>query len=184
LMNVAAWSIADDPNSPMGPSATAFTETGTTYDGTTETGAFTMLQAPSNAARIGLQFTPDPTMKNGIRTAILTITTTSGDHIVYLVAHVNHIFPATLDTLLDGTPKPLQFGTLMVCSDTVIHMAISNERNEVAVTVTDADISGASASEFVLATRVPLVLPAHGSSTIDIHFLPSSKGVKQAQLTL
>ncbi|HET6400108.1 MAG TPA: T9SS type A sorting domain-containing protein [Candidatus Kapabacteria bacterium] len=161
---------------------TDFTSTGILYNGAPVVPSFSIPQSPSNAARIGLQFTPAPTMINGLYTAQLTVSSTSADgststHIVVLVAHIETISPLTLSDTVHA------WGKTLVCDDSSFTISVPNP-NDLPITITNATISGANEGDFVLSTKTPLVIPAGGTATVQVHFLPTGRGVKNAEAIL
>ncbi len=125
---------------------------------------------------MGLRFLPFG-QGNGPYLDSITISSLSSSHKVYLVGRVETISP--LSTAVDT----VGWGTTMVCDDSFFNVPIVNP-NDLPVTVTNAVIAGADATDFAVATQTPLVIPARQTGTIQVSFLPTGRGVKHAMAIL
>jgi hypothetical protein len=181
-MQVNVVSITN--HSPVG----LFAQSGMSYRNGSVTTPFSIAAAPSAPARIGLQFVPFGRLK-GIYSDSLIVTSTSiGDtaadgaplestHIVVLIGRVDSI--VGLQTGVDT----VTWGTTEVCSDSVYRILIPNS-NDLPVTVTSANIVGVNASDFVLSTKTPLIIPPGQTDTVQVNFLPTARGIRTAQAIL
>jgi len=174
-MNVSDVHITA-PHPPM--AQPYFTNSGITYLGNTITTPFQIAESPSHAARIGLSFNPNINMANGIYSDSLVISSTTSTHIVVLIAHIETITPLSPDT------NKHVFGTTLVCDDSSFDIQISNTQNDIPITLTSANIIGTNATDFALSTKTPLIIPAGATKPVLVHFLPTGRGVKNAQVIL
>jgi IgGFc binding protein/Secretion system C-terminal sorting domain len=165
-MNVSAVSIST-PND-------TFTEPGISYQGATVTPPFAIAEPPSGAARINLQFVPTG-LANGLYSDSLIITSTSSTHIVVLIGHVETISALAPDT------NNVTWGATAVCDNVGFNILVPNP-NSLPVTLTSANIVGANASDFALSTKTPLLIPAGQTDTVQVNFLPTARGVRNAQV--
>ncbi len=83
---------------------------------------------------------------------------------------------------LTVTPVTVDFGTVKVSSDSLIHMGLKNS-GQAALTISSVAIRGANANEFTTGTfATPKTLNAGDSSTIDVTFQPTVGGNAGAML--
>jgi hypothetical protein len=161
------------------PSA-IFAEPGMSYQGAAVTTPFAISEPPSGAARINVQFTPTGLPNNPLNKPYsdsLIITSTSSTHIVVLIGHVE-----TINALQPGVNN-VTWGSTRVCDDSVFNILVPNPNN-LPVTVTSANIVGPNASDFAFSTRMPLVIPAGQTDTVQVNFLPTARGTRTAQAIL
>ncbi len=166
VMNVNAVSITS-------PSV-IFSETGISYQGATVTLPFAIAEPPSGSARINVQFSPTG-LANGLYSDSLIITSATSTHIVVLIGHIETI------TALQPGVDSVTWGSTLVCDNAVFSIPISNDSNNVPITLTSARIIGVNASDFALSTKTPLVIPAGKTDTVQVNFLPSAGGPRAAQ---
>jgi hypothetical protein len=167
VMNVNAVSITS-------PSV-IFSETGISYQGATVTLPFAIAEPPSGSARINVQFSPTG-LANGLYSDSLIITSATSTHIVVLIGHIETI------TALQPGVDSVTWGSTLVCDNAVFSIPISNDSNNVPITLTSARIIGVNASDFALSTRTPLVIPAGKTDTVQVNFIPSDSGSRAAQV--
>ncbi len=147
-----------------------------TYAGAAVTAPFAVPQPPSEAARIALRFTPSGA--NGTRLATLEIVSKGSKHTVVLRAHIHTIYalsPETFSHIFDST---------MACGDVSYDVVVKNDKNDVPITITSANVGGTDAGEFALSTKVPIVIPAGGQTALSVHFLPTGRGARTANLVI
>ncbi len=165
-----------------------FSQIGASNHGGAVTLPFSIAAAPSAPARISLRFSPFGMTKGLYSDSILVTSTSIGDtaadggplqstHIVVLIGRVDSI--VGLQTGVDT----VTWGTTEVCSDSVYRILIPNP-NDLPVTVTSANIIGVNASDFVLSTKTPLVIPPGQTDTVQVNFLPTARGIRTAQAIL
>ncbi len=174
-MNVTASSVTSHSVSAAMPGG-VFTQTGITYQGSAIDTPFSIAEPPSGAARINLQFTPTG-LGNGTYYDSLIVTSISSKHVVILVGHVETI------SALAPNVNAVSWGSTAVCDDSEFNVLIPNPNN-LPVTITAANIIGANASDFAVSTRTPLVIPAGQIDTVQVNFLPTGRGIKNAQVVL
>ena len=147
-----------------------------TYAGAAVTTPFTVAEPPSEAARIGLRFTPTG-LANRTYLAQVDIASKASTHTVILRGHVHTIHPLFADTNFHA------FDSTKVCSDANFNVIVKNI-NDVPDSITSASIGGTDAGEFALATKVPLVIAPGDQATLSIHFIPTGRGQRSANLAL
>lgn len=128
-------------------------------------------QAP---ARTQLRFTPSA--PNGIRTALLDVTSVNGTHrLVVLLAKVQSIFKPTITSI--------PFDSVLLCTEQDRTVTVLNS-NDFDITVTDALLGGTDAAEFSIVTpQPPFSVPANGSRTVVLRCAPSNVGLLSADVT-
>ncbi len=159
-----------------GLDAANFTSSGITMSGAVVAIPFSIPEPPSPAARIALRF--DPTgLANKKYTSQITVNSASSRHIVVLVARVETI------AALRSSDTSHTFGTTMVCSDSVFDVHVTNT-NDLPITILNAPIGGANQGDFATSTRLPDTIAPGQTATIYVHFLPTGRGVRTANLLL
>ncbi|HEY3874790.1 MAG TPA: choice-of-anchor D domain-containing protein, partial [Candidatus Kapabacteria bacterium] len=151
----------------------AFDMSGIGYAGAPVTVPFIIAQPPSGAARIGLQFNPTGLLK-GKYVDSLIVTSKSSTHIVILIGHVDII------NALAPAVDSVRWGTMLVCNDSTFNIQYTNT-NDVPITVTNASIVGLNATDFAIASPIPLVIPPGTTTTLQVEFNPTAKGPRTAQ---
>ncbi|MDP4233936.1 MAG: choice-of-anchor D domain-containing protein [Bacteroidota bacterium] len=148
------------------------------HDSTVDT-PFTIAQAPSTPAVVGVRFTPNGAMSNGLRSAQLTVTSGSTVHTVVLLARMETIYPMTQST------ASIPYGSALVCDDIPNTLTVTNP-NDVAVTLLGTSIAGPNGGDFTVTTPTPILIAPHGSTDLSVHFKPASGTTinRQATLTL
>ena len=159
-----------------GPSTPDFTQTGVLYQGIPQSIPFSIGEPPSGSARVGLRFLPAALANNRYFDSI-TISSKSSVHKVYLLARVETISP------LSTSVPSVGWGTTLVCNDSFYNISIPNP-NELPVTVTHAIIAGKDPGDFAIATQTPLIIPGGQTGTIQVAFLPTGRGPKNAEAIL
>ncbi len=181
-MNVNQVSMT--ANSPAG----VFTETGIQYGGAAVSAPFSVVSSSSGAARIGLQFTPTGKPKGYYSDSLIVTSTSISDttrngtkvastRVVVLIGRVDII------TALQPSVASVAWDTTMVCDDSSFTISVANP-NDLPVTITNAAIVGTNAGDFALSTKTPLIIPPGGTATVQVHFLPTGRGVKNAEAVL
>lgn len=149
-----------------------FTLTGISWGGGPVTLPLSIPEPPSGAARIGLHFAPAG-LANGTYVDSLIITSTSSIHKVILIGHLETI------TALSPSVANVVWGPTLVCNDSFFNIPVRNP-NDLPVTL-NASIDGMNATDFALSTKMPLVIPAGQTANVQVHFLPTGRGVKNAE---
>ncbi len=158
-----------------------FTTTGTIFNGGPVPPNFSIPTPPSGSARVGVEFNPFGS-GNGTFTAQLTVRSSSSTHIVVLIGHVETI------TALAPQVTAIQWGTTLVCNDSVYQIPITNPNN-LSVVITSALVVGdgtqsSDAGSFAVSTQTPDTIAPGATGTVEVHFEPTGRGKKTADVIL
>jgi hypothetical protein len=154
-----------------------FAETSVSYNGNGVVPPFAIPEPPSAAALVNVSFNPTA-LGNGRYEDTLQIAAEDGTvHTVVLVGRVETI------TALAPQISSVTFGHTYACSDSSFLIPISNP-NDIAISLSHATIFGINAGDFAVSTKTPLLIPPGQTVMIVVHFLPTDRGMRTAQLAI
>lgn len=139
------------------------------------TTATTLTLQPDEARLVGLAFTPSTT---GMRSAVLTVGMPAPYTTTMSVSLTGEGMPRM--PKLTVSPGYVDFGEVQISTNAVRQVLVSNDGT--ADAVVSFAIGSDPGGEFAVLSTTAIVLPAGGSTYVDLVFFPSTTGVRTADL--
>jgi hypothetical protein len=133
-----------------------------------------VILGPNESQRIPVTFRPTSL---GSKQATLNIVTLTGELTVQLTGTGDGKAVIAID------PKSIDFGPIILGGSLQRNVSIRNNGN-IDLEISSMDFAGTDANLFTFAPTPPIIIPPSIDTTLTINFLPTSVGVKNANLNI